>query len=60
MLTEHHMLPIEPRRRDRGDEELRAVRVRACVGHGEEEGLSVLQAEVLVWRAWLAHELREL
>ena len=50
MLTEHHMLSIEPGRCDRGDEELRAVRVRACVGHGEEERLGVLQAEVLIWK----------
>merc|ERR1712160_57097 len=32
----------------RAQEELRSVGVRACVGHGEDAGASVLQGEILV------------
>ena len=42
------MLSIEPRARDRGDEELGAVSVGTSVGHGEKVGLGVLVDEVLV------------
>ena len=46
--TEHNVGTIEPRGNDRGDEELRAVGVLSCVGHGEDTGLGVLELEVLV------------
>lgn len=42
------MAAIEPRGHDSGYEELRAVGVRAGVGHGEKEGPVVLELEVLV------------
>jgi hypothetical protein len=63
-LAEDDVLAVQPRGHDSGDEELRAVAVRllakflplcaaylrvgACVGHGQKEGLVVLQLEVLV------------
>jgi hypothetical protein len=42
------MLSIKPGRHHCRDEELRAVGVRASVGHGEQARLSVLKREVLV------------
>ena len=47
-LTEDDVLVVEPRARDEGDEELRAVGVGASVGHGEEVGDGVLSLEVLI------------
>mmetsp|Transcript_31747 Transcript_31747/g.94331 ORF Transcript_31747/g.94331 Transcript_31747/m.94331 type:complete len:221 (+) Transcript_31747:184-846(+) len=47
-LAEDAVLPVEPRRLHRAEEELRAVRVRARVRHGEDAGAGVLQREVLV------------
>ena len=47
-LTEDDVLAVEPGGHDGGDEELRAVRVRASVSHREEEGLIVLELEVLI------------
>eukprot|EP00760_Papus_ankaliazontas_P038395 PhM_4_TR9117/c0_g1_i1/m.30734 len=41
-LTEHNVLAIKPRRRGRADEELRAVRVGAGVGHGQAAEAGVL------------------
>lgn len=42
------MLAIKPGGHDGGDEELRAVCVRAGIGHGEEEGAVMLELEVLI------------
>jgi len=42
------VLPIQERRGDGGDEELRAVAVWAGVGHGQQARLRVLDGEVLV------------
>ena len=42
------MLSVKPGSDDGGDEELRAVRVGAGVGHREEEGAVMLQLEVLI------------
>ena len=47
-LTENGVSAIEPGGGREGDEELGAVGVGASVGHGEKEGLGVLQGEVLV------------
>mmetsp|Transcript_27148 Transcript_27148/g.45408 ORF Transcript_27148/g.45408 Transcript_27148/m.45408 type:complete len:311 (-) Transcript_27148:329-1261(-) len=47
-LSEDAVLAVEMRRLDGGHEELRAVRVRARVGHGQEAGAIMLQCEVLV------------
>lgn len=47
-LAEHHVLAVQPRRHDRGDEELGAVGVLAGVGHGQQERAVVLELEVLV------------
>ena len=46
-LAEDDMAAIEPGGGDSGDEELRAVRVGAGVGHAEDAGASVLKLEVL-------------
>jgi len=42
------MLPVQPTRFSRAQEELRPVRVRAGVRHGQNPGPSMLQSEVLV------------
>jgi hypothetical protein len=42
------VLAVQPARHDRRDEELRAVRVLARVGHGQQAGAGVLELEVLV------------
>jgi len=47
-LPEDDMAAVEPGGDDGRDEELGAVGVWAGVGHGEEEGLVVLELEVLV------------
>ena len=47
-LAEDDVLVVEPRARDEGDEELRAVGVGTSVGHGEEVGDGVLSLEVLI------------
>mmetsp|Transcript_75896 Transcript_75896/g.158259 ORF Transcript_75896/g.158259 Transcript_75896/m.158259 type:complete len:672 (+) Transcript_75896:34-2049(+) len=44
--TKHRVLAIEPGTRDSGDEELRPVRVRARIRHGEREGTIVLEGPV--------------
>ena len=46
--TEDDVLAIEPGGHDGGDKELRAVRVRAGIGHGEEEWAVMLELEVLI------------
>lgn len=50
-LAEHNVLTIEPRARHGGNEELRAVGVRAGVSHRKEAGAGVLELEVLVGEA---------
>ena len=47
-LAEDDVAAVEPGGHDGGDEELGAVRVGACVGHRQHEGLFVGQLEVLV------------
>jgi len=47
-LTENDVAAIEPRGLDSGNEELRAVGVRAGVGHGQESRAGVLDLEVLI------------
>jgi len=42
------VLAVEPGGDDGGDEELGAVGVGSCVGHGEETGLGVAEGEVLI------------
>merc|ERR1719264_1897705 len=42
------MLAIEPGRLHGAEEELRAVGVRAGVGHGQDAGTGVLEGEILV------------
>jgi hypothetical protein len=42
------MLSIEPASHCSGDEELRAVRVRTGISHGEQKPLVVLIVEILV------------
>ncbi len=49
-LTEDNVRAVEPRGDDGGDEELRAVGVLARVRHREQEGLVVLDLEILIWR----------
>lgn len=46
------MLAIKIAERDRGDEELRAVRILASVGHGQETRTGVLVFKVLVFEAF--------
>ena len=53
------MLAIEPRGLDRGDEELRAVRVLTGVGHREEADLLVLELEVLVYDRAVSGRFRD-
>ena len=47
-LAEDDVLPVEVGRDGGRDEELTAVGARACVGHGQQERLVVLELEVLV------------
>ena len=47
-LAEDDVLAVEPRGDDGGDEELGSVGVGSGVGHRQEEGLVVLELEVLV------------
>jgi len=47
-FAENDVLAVQPGSHDRADEELRTVRVRASIGHGEDARLGVLQGEVLV------------
>lgn len=49
--TKDDMLAIQPRAGDGSDEELASVGVGSGVGHAQEEGLSVLELEVLVVEA---------
>lgn len=42
------MVTIEPRARNRCDEELRTVRVGSAVGHRQQTRAVVLQVEVLI------------
>merc|ERR1719414_145313 len=42
------MLPIQPCSLHCAQEELRTVRVRACIGHGEDARAFVLQCEILI------------
>jgi len=42
------VVSVKPRSLNESNEELGAVRVRTCVGHGEKAGLVMLQAHVLV------------
>ena len=37
-LTENSVLTVEPGTGHESDEELRAIGVGSCIGHGEEEG----------------------
>ena len=47
-LSENDVMAVEPRARNRRDEELRTVRVGSAVGHRQQTGTVVLQVEVLV------------
>jgi len=47
-LTKDDVLAIQPGSDDGGDEELRAVGVGTCVGHGQETRSGMLHLEVLV------------
>ena len=47
-LAEDHVLAVQPLGLHRAQEELRAVRVRASICHGENSGAGVLLLEVLV------------
>ena len=47
-LAEDHMLAVEPRRLHGAEEELRAVGVRAGVGHAQDAGAGMLQLEILI------------
>ena len=46
--AEHHVLAVQPRGDDGGEEELAAVSVLATVGHGQDSRLAVLEGEWLV------------
>lgn len=48
-LTKDDVLAVEVRGGDSSDEELRSIRARASIRHGEETRLSVLDLEVLVY-----------
>ena len=43
--TEHGVVAVEPRRGNRGEEELGATGVSTSVGHGEDTGLVVLEGK---------------
>mmetsp|Transcript_17104 Transcript_17104/g.25303 ORF Transcript_17104/g.25303 Transcript_17104/m.25303 type:complete len:217 (+) Transcript_17104:1-651(+) len=47
-LAEHRVASVKPRGLDSSDEKLRSVRVRASVGHRQQEWLFVLDLEVFV------------
>ena len=47
-LSENDMVAVEPRARNRRDEELGPVRVGSAVGHRQQTGAVVLQVEVLI------------
>ena len=47
-LSEDDVVTIEPRARNRRDEELRTVRVGSAVGHRQQTRAVVLQVEVLI------------
>lgn len=47
-FTEDHMLVVEPRARDKSEEKLGAIGVRASVSHGEQAWLGVLDLEIFV------------
>lgn len=48
-LSEHHMLPVQPLRLGRTNEELRSVGAGAGVGHGQNSRTSVLPYEILIF-----------
>lgn len=60
ILTEDDVLSVEPGGDDGGNEELRAVGVRASVGHGEEVRPVVLELEVLICERCLSDIARNL
>merc|ERR1719343_367810 len=47
-LAKDDVLPIEPLRLDRAQEELGAIGVRTSIGHGQDARTCVLQSEVLI------------
>lgn len=47
-LSKDYVFPVQPRSFNRADEELGTVGVRASIGHRENSGLGVLDAEVLI------------
>lgn len=46
--AEHDVETVQPRRLDAGDVELRCVRVRSRIGHGQRARGGMLQLEILV------------
>lgn len=46
--TKHYMLTVQPRSLYRAQKELRAISVRASVGHGEDARASMLERKILV------------
>ncbi len=46
--SKHAVLPVQPRRLRRAQEKLRPVRVRPCVGHGQNPWSRVLERKVFV------------
>lgn len=47
-FSEDDVFSVEPGGGDSGDEELGAIGVGSCVGHGEQEGFAVFKFEVLI------------